>query len=164
MKVLGIDPGTNTSGYGLVKIEGNKLSHVISGQIINRPSYQFQLRLKNIYDGLKKIIDEYSPDLVAIENIFHAKNIQSALKLGHARGVAILAAVNSGIYVYEYTPLQIKTSVVGYGGAEKEQVQKMVKEILNLPQILPEDESDALAVAICHINSSKIKNIIEGNI
>jgi crossover junction endodeoxyribonuclease RuvC len=156
MKVLGIDPGTVTSGYGVVEGAGGKLGFIAAGGITTSAKMSFPERLKRIYDGLDGVLEEHRPDAVALESVFFAKNVQSALKLGHARGVAVLAAVNRGIPVFEYTALQIKQSVVGYGGAEKTQVQKMVKALLNLKELpKPHDASDALAAAICHLNSIK---------
>jgi len=156
MRVLGIDPGTVTSGYGLVDGSGGKLGFVAAGGITTSAKLTFPERLKRIYDGLDGVMEEHNPDAVALESVFFAKNVQSALKLGHARGVAVLAAVNRGIPVFEYSALQIKQSVVGYGAAEKPQVQKMVKALLNLKELpKPHDASDALAAAICHINSIK---------
>ena len=119
----------------------------------------FPGRLKKIFDGLTEVIDRYRPDAVAVENIFFATNVQSALKLGQARGAAIVAGVNAGLPVSEYTALQVKQAVVGHGKAAKEQVQQMVKVLLNLPEIAQADASDALAVAICHANSYGLKSL-----
>lgn len=158
MRVLGIDPGTVTSGYGIVDEEGGRLGYVDSGGITTSAKLVLPDRLKKIYEGIVEVIARSNPDAVVVENVFFAKNVQSALKLGHARGVALLAAVNAGIPVFEYSPLQIKQAVVGYGAAEKPQVQKMVKALLNLAEVpKPHDASDALAAAICHINSAKLK-------
>ncbi len=158
MRVMGIDPGTVTSGYGVVDEEGNSIFFVDAGVISTSPKLAFPQRLKRIYAGLSGVIEKYRPDAVAVENLFFAKNVQSALKLGHARGAALLAAVNGGVPVMEYTPLEIKQAVAGYGAAEKSQVQRMVKTLLNMKSLPgPHDASDALAAAICHIHSARMK-------
>lgn len=159
MRVLGIDPGSRITGYGIVDQQGNRLVHVDNGAIFTDKADDFPRRLKNIFDGLSAIIAEFKPDQVAIENIFFSNNVQSALKLGQARGAAIVAAVNAGLPVAEYTALQVKQAVVGQGRAEKGQVQKMLKALLSLPETAQADASDALAVAICHINSYGLKQI-----
>lgn len=162
MRVLGIDPGTLTSGYGIVAEEDHKLFHVVSGGISPSAKQPFPKRLKKIYEELEKIIDKHRPHVVVVENLFVSKNIQSALKLGHARGVAILAAMNAGLPVFEYAPLEIKQAVVGHGKAEKKQVQLMVKALLDLPKVpSPADAADALAAAICHIHSSRLREILK---
>jgi len=153
MRVLGIDPGSRITGYGLIDKEGNRLIHVDNGAIFTDSHKDFPMRLQRIYRGLTEIIERYRPDSVAVENIFFATNVQSALKLGQARGAAIVAGVNAGLPVYEYTALQVKQAVVGHGRADKQQVQKMLKVLLNLPEIAQEDASDALATAICHAHS-----------
>lgn len=157
MRVLGIDPGSRITGYGIVEQHGNKLVHIDNGAIFTDSASDFPGRLKTIFDGLSAIIEEYRPDQVAIENIFFSNNVQSALKLGQARGAAIVAAVNAGLPVSEYSALQVKQAVVGQGRAEKGQVQKMLKALLGLPETAQADASDALAVAICHINSYGLK-------
>jgi crossover junction endodeoxyribonuclease RuvC len=156
MKILGIDPGSRITGYAIIRKEGNRLLHLDNGAIFTDSARDFPLRLKKIYLGLTEVILQYQPDAVAVENIFFSNNVQSALKLGQARGAAIVAGVNAGLPVFEYTALQVKQAVVGNGKAAKEQVQKMVKMLLNLPEIAQEDASDALAVAICHANSSTL--------
>lgn len=153
MRILGIDPGTGTTGYGIIEKQGNRLLHIDNGAISTRSDEDLALRLKTIHDSLAGIIRHYAPQWVAVEQIFVAKNALSALKLGHARGAALLAGVNAGLTVFEYSALQVKNAVVGYGRAEKTQVQQMVKILLNLPEIAQEDASDALAVAICHAHS-----------
>lgn len=164
MRVLGIDPGTLTTGYGIVAEEDHKLFHVVSGGISPSAKQPFPQRLKKIYEELEKIIDKHRPRIVVVENLFVSKNIQSALKLGHARGVAILAAMNAGLPVFEYAPLEVKQAVVGHGKAEKKQVQLMVKALLDLPKIPhPADAADALAAAICHIHSSRLREILKNS-
>lgn len=156
MRVLGIDPGSRITGYGLVDQQGNRLIHVDNGAIFTDKAADFAGRLKLIFEGLTAVIVEYRPDEVAVENIFFSTNVQSAIKLGQARGAAIVAAVHAGLPVAEYTALQVKQAVVGQGRAEKGQVQKMLKALLGLPEIAQEDASDALAVAVCHINSREL--------
>ncbi len=156
MKILGIDPGSRITGYGIVNHNGNRLVHVDNGAIHTDCHKDFPLRLQKIYRSLTEIIEQYRPEAVAVENIFFATNAQSALKLGQARGAAIVAGVNAGLPVFEYTALQVKQAVVGHGRASKDQVQKMLKVLLNLPEVAQEDASDALAVAICHAHSSGI--------
>ena len=153
MRVLGIDPGSRITGYGIIDKEGNRLIHVDNGAIFTDSQRDFPMRLQRIYRGLSEVIEQYRPDAVAVENIFFATNVQSALKLGQARGAAIVAGVNAGLPVFEYTALQVKQAVVGHGRADKQQVQKMLKVLLNLPEIAQEDASDALATAICHAHS-----------
>ncbi len=161
MRVLGIDPGSVVSGFGIVDGEGGRIRFVDAGHIGASSRLPFPERLKKMYDGIEAVISKHGPDAVAVENVFFARNAGSALKLGHARGVALLAAVNLHLPVFEYTPTEIKQSVVGYGGAEKAQVRQMVKTLLKL-SVLPEplDASDALACAICHIHSAGMKGAI----
>src|SRR6266567_141210 len=161
MKILGIDPGSRITGYGIVNQSGNRLVHVDNGAIHTDCHKDFPLRLQKIYRSLTEIIEQYRPEAVAVENIFFATNAQSALKLGQARGAAIVAGVNAGLPVFEYTALQVKQAVVGNGKAAKEQVQVMVKMLLNLPETAQEDASDALAVAICHANSSVLAGMLK---
>jgi len=153
MVILGIDPGTRITGYGLVEQRGNRLVHIDNGAISTRRDDDLALRLKTIHDELCRVIDHYAPEALAVEQIFVAKNALSALKLGHARGVALLAGVNKGLPVAEYTAMQVKSAVVGYGRASKDQVQQMVRALMKLPEIAQQDASDALAVAICHAHS-----------
>lgn len=157
MRILGIDPGTRITGYGIIDVEGNRLRHVDNGIVKTRSSDVLPLRLKTIYDGLTAVFKQYSPESVAVEQVFMAKNPRAALTLGHARGSAVLAAVNLDLEVLEYSALQVKSAVVGYGHASKQQVQQMVKALLNLPEVAQEDAADALAVAICHANSRTLK-------
>ncbi len=162
MRVLGVDPGTLTSGYGIVVEEDHKLFHVASGGISPSAKQPFPNRLKKIYEELVRVIGQYRPHAVVVEDLFVSKNIKSALKLGHARGVAILAAMNAGLPVFEYSPLEVKQAVVGNGKAEKKQVQLMVKVLLDLPKVPhPADAADALAAAICHIHSSRLREILK---
>jgi crossover junction endodeoxyribonuclease RuvC len=160
MRILGIDPGSRITGYGIIVKEGNRLIHVDNGAIFTSSATDFPMRLQKIFNGLAGVIEEYQPDAVAIENVFLAKNAMSALKLGQARGAAIVAAVCTGLPVFEYTAMQVKQAVVGTGRAEKQQVQHMIRVLLNLPEIAQEDASDALAVAVCHAHSAGLKSLI----
>jgi len=156
MRILGIDPGSRITGYGLVEKIGNRLRHMDNGAIITNSKAPMPERLQIIYRQLNRIIDEYAPQAVAVERIFVAKNALSALKLGHARGVAMLAGVNAGLPVAEYSAVEVKNAVVGYGRAAKTEVQHMVRVLLALPEIAQEDASDALAVAICHAHCHEL--------
>jgi len=154
--ILGIDPGSRTTGYGVIRVEGQKQHYLDSGCIrVVAPNKTLPLseRLRIIFDGISNVISEYHPDEVAIEKVFMAKNADSALKLGQARGVAMVAASVHAIDVAEYSALEIKKSVVGTGRADKSQVQHMVKSILRLSGTPQADAADALAVALCHANS-----------
>jgi len=151
VKVFGIDPGSERTGYGCIETDGQRHRLITCGAISVGARITFPERLQRIHEGLSSLLREYRPDLVAIENLFHATNARSALKLGHARGVAMLAAVEAGLAVVEYTPAEVKRAVVGYGRAEKHQVADMVRVLLHLDTVpSPFDASDALAVAICH--------------
>ena len=155
MKIFGIDPGSERTGYGCVDTDGRRHSLVVFGSIAAPAHATFPERLLLIHAGLAALLAEHHPDCVAIENVFHAKNVRSALKLGHARGVALLAACQAGMTVAEYSPAEIKRAVVGFGRAEKHQVGAMIKLLLGLDVVpTPHDAADALAVAICHVHSS----------
>ena len=154
MRIFGIDPGSERTGYGCVETDGRRHHLVACGAITARAGDPFPQRLARIHRELAALLASCRPDCVAVENLFHASNARSALKLGHARGVAILAAVEAGCEVVEYTPAEVKRAVVGYGRAEKHQVQQMVKLLLGLARApSPFDASDALAVAICHLHA-----------
>jgi len=154
VKIFGIDPGSERTGYGCIETDGSRHRVVICGAISASPTASFPQKLLRIHQRLAVLIAECRPESVAIESLFHSVNVRSALKLGHARGVAMLAAVEAGLPVFEYTPAEIKRAVVGYGRAEKPQVQLMVKLILELDAVpVPHDAADALAVAICHVHS-----------
>jgi len=156
MRVLGIDCGTEYTGYGVVELEDSgRLVCLISGAIKLSAREPLPRRLSRISQRLAEIIREHQPDNVAIEDVFYALNVKSALKLGQVRGVAMLAAATAGLEVAEYSPLSIKSAVVGYGRAEKNQVQHMVRQHLELEEIPePADAADALAIAICHLHTS----------
>jgi len=154
MRIFGIDPGSERTGYGCVETDGRRHHLVACGAIAAPPGHTFPHRLAHIHTELSALLGSCRPDCVAIENLFYATNVRSALKLGHARGVAMLAAVEAGCDVVEYTPAEVKRAVVGYGRAEKHQVGHMVRLLLGLPSTpSPHDASDALAVAICHLHS-----------
>lgn len=155
LRVLGIDPGSQITGYGVVERGREGLRHVVHGEIRPGRGGLLSRSLQMIYDGLSEVIREASPDAVAIEDIFYGKNIRSLIRQGHVRGGAILAARHSAVPVFEYAPLEIKKAVVGYGRAEKGQVQTMVRAILGLKELPPPDAADALAVAICHLHFGK---------
>ncbi|HEY7676193.1 MAG TPA: crossover junction endodeoxyribonuclease RuvC [Candidatus Methylomirabilis sp.] len=151
MLVLGIDPGSTTTGYGLVRDEGARLAAVAFGTIATRSALPFPHRLRQIFEALRGLMVGHRPDVAAVEGVFFARNVQSAIKLGQARGAALLAAAVEGVPVFEYAPRQVKGAVSGYGGAEKGQVQAMVKVLLGLAEPPePADAADALALAICH--------------
>jgi crossover junction endodeoxyribonuclease RuvC len=153
--VLGIDPGTLVTGYGIVTRRGDKLRLMTCGTITNRSDVPMPLRLHKIYQELQTLVKKHAPDEVAIESAFYGKNVQSALKLGHARGVSLLAAVEENLPTAEYSPREVKQAVVGKGNATKEQVRFMVSAILSTPsENMMLDASDALAVAICHCHRS----------
>ena len=155
MKILGIDPGYAILGYGIVEMKGNRFTSCDFGAVTTDAKTAMTDRLKHIYGTLMDIISEFEPEVAAIEELFFNTNSKTALLVGQARGVAILACANSGLEIYEYTPLQIKQALVGYGRAEKGQVQAMVKTLLNLGETpKPDDTADALAAAICHGHSS----------
>ena len=158
-RVLGIDPGSQVTGYGVVEMAGGGLRHIVHGEIRPGNGATLTTCLQSIFVDLYEVIRLSAPDALVIENIFYGKNVRSLIRQGHCRGVAILAGKQRGIAVYEYTPLEIKKAIVGYGRAEKAQVQKMVKAILNLSELPPPDAADALAVAICHINFRKTEPI-----
>jgi crossover junction endodeoxyribonuclease RuvC len=153
MMVMGIDPGSRVTGYGFVAEEGGRLGCVDYGVIrpqARGPTEPIATRLKIIFDGLCLIIRRHSPDVVAVESVFHAANVKSALTLGHVRGVVLLAAVSEGLPLIEYSPLEVKKAVTGYGRADKHQIQTMVKTLLRLDRVPePHDAADALAIALC---------------
>ena len=163
MRVFGIDPGSVRTGYGCVETDGRRHTLVACGAISPPARASFPERLRVIHADLARLLRESRPDVVALENLFHANNVRSALKLGHARGVAMLAAVEAGLSVAEYTPAEIKRAVVGYGRAEKHQVQQMVKLLLGLAALpSPHDAADALAIAICHSHAMKPFDFAQG--
>jgi crossover junction endodeoxyribonuclease RuvC len=160
--VLGIDPGIAIVGFGVVDKQGSRLKPVQYGSIVTEAGLRTETRLKQIYDAMTHLIQKYEPDVMAIEKLFFNRNVTTAFTVGQARGVMLLAAEEANVAVSEYTPLQVKQAVVGYGAAEKHQVQEMVKMLLKLKERpKPDDVADALAVAICHAHSAQIENLIQ---
>ena len=161
MIVLGIDPGSRVTGYGIIKVCQSEVYGCLDfGGIQLKSVKHFHDRLKKIYDKVTKLIQTYEPDVVAFEDIFFSQNVKAAMKLGQARGAAIIASLNADKPVEIYSPREVKQSITGYGASSKEQVQKMVSSILNIEgPISPLDASDALAIAICHANRNKYKKI-----
>lgn len=154
MRILGIDPGYAIVGCGIVDYHKNKFNVVGYGCATTQSGMPFAQRIEKIYDEVSELIEEYKPDAVAIEKIFYNSNAKTVIHVSQARGALVLAVQKSGLDLFEYTPLQIKQSVVGYGRAEKQQVQEMTRKLLNLTEIpKPDDAADALAVAICHAHS-----------
>ncbi|HHW31670.1 MAG TPA: crossover junction endodeoxyribonuclease RuvC [Clostridiaceae bacterium] len=161
MIIMGIDPGFAITGYGILKYTGNRFSLIKYGVITTEASEKFADRLKLLSEGIKVLISEHKPDAICIEELFFNKNIKTAIAAAHGRGVVLLSAAESGAKVFEYTPLQVKQAVVGYGHADKTQVQQMVRIILNLQDIpKPDDAADALAVAICHAHSYRMNKLL----
>ena len=155
MRILGIDPGSHVTGYGVIEKEGNNLRHVLHGEIKPLKSSLLSTVLISIYQQLSALIKETSPDAIVVENIFYGKNVRSLIKQAQVRGLVIFTGADLGIPIFEYSPLEVKQAVVGYGRAEKRQVQIMVKAILKLSSLPPADAADALAVAVCHANFGK---------
>lgn len=162
MRILGIDPGYAILGYGIVDIVGNKFSVVDYGAITTAPSMDMPSRLVKLFDGLTELISAFKPDEASIEELFFNSNAKTAILVGEARGVAVLACAKGNLKINEYTPLQIKQALVGYGRADKTQVQFMVKTMLNLKEVpKPDDTADALAAAICHGHSAGRRDILK---
>ncbi len=160
MIILGVDPGTAITGYGVLQSDGDDLSVIDYGAIITPADWLMPRRLQHIYQELTALIAQHTPTDAAIEKLFFSKNVRTALSVGQARGVALLAAAQAGLTIHEYTPLQIKQAVVGYGRAEKQQIQQMVKMLLQLAAIpQPDDAADALAIAICHAHSARYEEL-----
>lgn len=155
MRILGIDPGYAILGYGIVDMKGNHFKAVEYGAVTTDAKMGMPDRLKVLYNSLMELIAQYEPDAASVEELFFNTNAKTAILVGQARGVAVLACANSGLEIAEYTPLQIKQALVGYGRAEKQQVQLMVKTLLNLKAVpKPDDTADALAAAVCHGHSA----------
>ncbi|MDD2511340.1 MAG: crossover junction endodeoxyribonuclease RuvC [Syntrophomonas sp.] len=157
MRVLGIDPGTATTGYGLICSEAGRVKAITYGTIVTPAQMEMPLRLQQIHKELESLLMEYKPDAVAVEEIFFNHNSKTVITVAQSRGVILMTAAAAGMPVAEYTPLQVKQAVVGYGKAEKKQVQLMVQKILTLQELpRPDDAADALAVAICHLHSYRL--------
>jgi crossover junction endodeoxyribonuclease RuvC len=165
MRVLGVDCGSRVTGYGVIDIDGADCFLVHCGVIRIKASEPLVVRLKLIHQGLAEVIRSYEPQAAAFESLFYATNVQSALKLGHARGVSMLAAAEANLPVFEYSPAEVKSAVTGYGRAEKPQVQQLVRALLRV-ESLPEeyDASDALAVAICHAHTNRYKKLTAAHV
>lgn len=157
MRVIGIDPGSRCCGYGVLEVRGVDIKHLASGSIAPESSLPLYQRLKTIYESLLNVIGEHSPDVMSVEDIFFAKNAKSAIKLGEARGVVLLAASTSGIPICEYPSTKVKLALTGRGRANKSEVQKMLSKILGISEFETEDASDAVAIALCHIHLSRIE-------
>ncbi len=154
MIILGIDPGYAIVGVGVIQFDGNRFRVIDYFAVTTEAKTPFDLRLKMIYDGINEVIEKYHPDHMAIEELFFNDNAKTAIGVGQARGVIVLSAVNHGVKVFEYTPLQVKQAVAGYGRADKTQVQQMTRALLKLNEIpKPDDVADALAIALCHAHS-----------
>lgn len=154
MIILGIDPGTATTGYGVIESEKGKIKEIAYGCVLTKSTESLETRLITIFDELTEIIKKFKPEMVAVEELFFASNTKTAISVGHARGVILLACSKAKVPVYEYTPLQVKQAICGYGRGDKQQIQKMVKALLNLEEVpKPDDAADGLAIAICHANS-----------
>lgn len=155
--LLGIDPGTATMGWGVIRQEGPRLRYVQHGAITTPSTWPMPRRLGRLFDGVTELVKGYGPEAVAVEELFFNTNVTTGITVGQARGVAILAAHRAGIEVAEYTPLQVKQTVTSYGRADKRQVQEMVKALLKLPDIpRPDDAADGLAIAICHAYTARL--------
>jgi crossover junction endodeoxyribonuclease RuvC len=161
LRVLGIDPGTAITGYGVIEGDGDSLTLTTYGAITTPADKPLAQRLQQIYRELRALISEWQPETAAVEELFFSKNARTALAVGHARGVALLALVDAGLPIQEYKPAEVKQAVAGYGNAPKQQVQGMVQLLLSLDGIpRPDDAADALAVAICHFHSARWQSLL----
>lgn len=161
MRVLGVDPGTATTGYAVVIEEAGHLQSVTLGVVTTPAKMPLPLRLQQIYRDLRQVIETYAPEAAAVEELFFSRNARTAMTVGHARGVTLLALIDAGLPIAEYTPMQVKQAVTGYGGADKHQVQEMVRVLLNLSEIpRPDDAADAAAVAICYLHRIKLDSLL----
>ena len=158
MRVIGVDPGTAITGWGIVEGDGDDLKMVAGGVITTAAGTPLPKRLQIIYRELTEIVNQWQPELAAIEELFFSKNAKTALAVGHGRGAAMLALANANLPITEYKPLEVKQAVTGHGGADKKQIQQMVKLLLSLDDVpRPDDAADALAVAICHLHSARLR-------
>jgi crossover junction endodeoxyribonuclease RuvC len=162
LRILGIDPGSRAAGYGVIEATGNRLDFVACGVIRVTPGFSFGERLREIHSGIVEVLAHHRPQQAAIEEVFMAKNANAALKLGHARGVLMLAVLQAEVPLAEYSPRLIKQAATGYGNADKEQVQHMVRVVLSLSKAPSQDAADALAVAICHANHYRFAQGLTG--
>ena len=162
MRILGVDPGYGITGYSIIDYVGNKFKLVDSGAIKTPAKQSFPLRLSQIYTDMQNIINEYKPDAISVEELFFNNNVKTAINVAQARGIILVVGCQNNIPTFEYTPLQVKQGVVGYGRAQKAQVQQMVTSFLNLKQVpKPDDVADALAVAICHAHANKLEKTLK---
>jgi crossover junction endodeoxyribonuclease RuvC len=163
MRIIGIDPGVAITGYGVVEEIGSSIHCVASGIIRTSKDLPSEMRLEAIFNQFNELVMLHKPGVLAIEKIFFSRNVSTAFQVGEARGVIILAAARNRLELFEYTPLQVKQAVAGYGKAEKMQVQKMVRVLLNLPHLpAVDDEADAMAVALCHLQNRRFQNAVKG--
>lgn len=161
MRVLGVDPGTATTGYAIVVEEEGRLQAVALGVVTTPAKMPLPARLQQIYRDLGQIVEMHRPDAAAVEELFFSRNARTAMSVGHARGVTLLALVNAGLPIAEYTPMQVKQAVTGYGNADKHQVQEMVRMLLNLAEVpRPDDAADAAAVAICYLHRVRLDSLL----
>ncbi|NLT20014.1 MAG: crossover junction endodeoxyribonuclease RuvC [Syntrophomonadaceae bacterium] len=164
MIILGIDPGTATTGYGVIESSGNKCMLIDYGVITTPSDAPMEQRLCMINNKIEQLIIQYSPEVMAIEQIFYHKNAKTVISVAQSRGVAVFTGASNGLQVCEYTPLQVKKAVVGYGTADKRQVQLLVQKILVMKEMpKPDDAADALAIAICHAHSWRLQNLLGGS-
>lgn len=160
LTILGIDPGIADTGYGIITFENNKIIPIDYGSIVTDKKTDLAKRLEKLETELKKIIKKYQPDIIGIEQLFFCNNAKTIISVGQARGVVMLTAAKNNLLIKEFTPLQVKQGVTGYGKADKKQIQQMIKVILGLKEIpKPDDAADALAIAICAINTNSFSNI-----
>lgn len=163
MRVLGFDPGTATTGYGVVEGKGTRLTHIAHGVISTPAHTHFASRLRTIYEEVARLIIEYKPDAVAVEKLYFSRNVTTGISVAQSRGVIALAAEQASLLIGEFSPLEVKNSVVGYGKATKQQVQSMIKILLNLDAApRPDDAADALALAICQVHAGKVMRALKG--
>lgn len=163
MRVLGIDPGTAITGYGLVEEVEQGLTLVGCGVVTTPSDQPLPLRLQQIYHSILGVIELHQPEAAAVEELFFSRNVRTALSVGHARGVVLLALAEAGLPIFEYKPLEIKQAIAGYGRADKRQVQEMVRMLLSLDEApQPDDAADAVAVAVCHLHSRRMAGLIAG--
>ncbi len=163
MRIIGIDPGTAITGWGIIEGDGGNLQMVAAGVITTPAGMSLPNRLQIIYRELTALVEQWQPETAALEELFFSKNAKTALAVGHGRGVAMLALANANLPIVEYKPLEVKQAITGYGGADKQQIQQMVKLLLSLDDIpRPDDAADALAVAICHLHSAQLR-FLEGS-
>jgi crossover junction endodeoxyribonuclease RuvC len=161
MLILGIDPGLATTGYGLVQEQDGNLSLLDCGTITTRPGLPAAMRLQRLHEELGRLLDRWKPEAAAVEELFFSSNAKTAMLVGQARGVVLLTLSLHGLQVYEYTPMQIKQALVGYGAAGKSQIQRMVAMLLDLPEVpKPDDAADAVATAICHLHSARMTELL----